>query len=129
MNKLLLNPYAAALHAKEVELVAGLRQREGLATEAEADLFDEIQNSMDRALVVQTLDRSTALLRQVRSALQRLQDGSYGRCLRCDEPINPKRLAAVPWTPFCLPCQQDADQERGEESEFAFPFKVNGRRH
>jgi|SRR5579862_970510 len=106
----------AVLRAKEAELVSGLAHREGLATEAEADLFDEIQNAVDRALVVQVLDRSTALLRDVRRALKRIGDGTYGRCLRCDEEVNPKRLTALPWAPLCLACQEDADREGYDEA-------------
>lgn len=40
-----------------------------------------------------------------RQALARLEDGAYGLCVDCDEPINPKRLAAVPWTDCCVACQ------------------------
>jgi len=111
MNESNQKQYAAALRAKEAELLAGLNNREGLAAESEPDLFDEIQRAVDRALVVQVLDRSSALLREVRIALARIGEGSYGCCLRCEEDINPKRLAAVPWTRFCLTCQEKADRE------------------
>jgi len=40
-----------------------------------------------------------------RQALARLEDGEYGQCADCGEPINPKRLAAVPWTDCCVACQ------------------------
>jgi len=48
----------------------------------------------------------------VRAALGRISDGSYGACLHCDESIGSKRLAAVPWTAYCIECQAAAD--RGE---------------
>jgi DnaK suppressor protein len=118
MDKLQLNDYAAVLRAKESELLAGLSQRDGLATESEPDLFDEIQLAADRALVVQALDRYSTLLRDVRSALQRIEDRSYGYCLECEEAINPRRLAAVPWARFCLSCQEAADRdERGRRGQ------------
>jgi DnaK suppressor protein len=41
-------------------------------------------------------------LRQVRDALKRLDDGTFGRCLVDGEPIEEKRLEAMPWTPYCL---------------------------
>src|SRR5579862_8292852 len=107
--------YKSALRAKEAELLKGLHQREGLAVEAEPDIFDEIQRALDRALVIQTLDRNSLLLRQVRAALERLADGTYGQCLRCQEPINPRRLAALPWAQFCLQCQEEADREEREQ--------------
>jgi DnaK suppressor protein len=46
------------------------------------------------------LDATT--LQQVRDALQRIDDGTFGRCVVDGGPIEPKRLEAVPWTPYCL---------------------------
>jgi len=48
----------------------------------------------------------TAVLQQVRDALQRIEDGTFGRCVVDGEPIEPKRLEAVPWTPYCLKHQK-----------------------
>lgn len=101
----------AILRAKESELTAGLQNRQGLAAEAEADFFDQLQRAAERSIVVETLDRSSALLREVRSALARIGEGSYGQCLNCEEPISEKRLAAVPWASLCLKCQKEADRE------------------
>ena len=42
------------------------------------------------------------VLQQVRDALHRIDDGTFGRCVVDDGPIEPKRLEAVPWTPYCL---------------------------
>jgi DnaK suppressor protein len=42
------------------------------------------------------------VLQQVREALQRIDAGTFGRCVVDGEPIEPKRLEAVPWTPYCL---------------------------
>jgi DnaK suppressor protein len=107
--------FEAALAAKQAELLRGLRERDGLTAEAEPDVFDEIQHALDRALLVQTLDRNSRLLRQVRAALERLAEGTYGQCLQCEEPINPKRLVALPWAQFCLPCQEEADREERQQ--------------
>lgn len=41
---------------------------------------------------------------QIRSALGRIADGSYGHCTRCGEKIAEARLDAIPWTPFCRSC-------------------------
>ena len=46
------------------------------------------------------------VLQQVRDALERIEDGTFGRCVVDGEPIEPKRLEAVPWTPYCLKHQQ-----------------------
>ncbi len=39
------------------------------------------------------------------AALRRVDEGSYGLCLDCGEPIDERRLAALPATPFCTACQ------------------------
>lgn len=45
-------------------------------------------------------------LEQVLAARRRLQDHSYGLCLDCGEEIDPRRLDALPGTPYCTACQQ-----------------------
>lgn len=55
------------------------------------------------------LNRNTIdmkLLREISDALHRLEHGSYGVCLECEEEISAKRLAAVPWARYCVTCQE-----------------------
>jgi DnaK suppressor protein len=46
------------------------------------------------------------VLQQVRDALRRIDDGTFGRCVVDGGPIELKRLEAVPWTPYCLKHQK-----------------------
>jgi DnaK suppressor protein len=48
--------------------------------------------------------RRNATLRRISAALQRIDDGEYGSCLECDEPINPKRLEFDPTVRLCIDC-------------------------
>ena len=57
-------------------------------------------------------DRSDHQLELVDEALARLDAGSYGRCIRCGEPIAPDRLDALPWAARCIDCQRIAARER-----------------
>jgi DnaK suppressor protein len=55
------------------------------------------------------LNRNTIdmkLLREVSDALVRIEQGSYGVCLECEEPISAKRLEALPWARYCVSCQE-----------------------
>jgi DnaK suppressor protein len=52
------------------------------------------------------------VLRSVRQALSRIDDGTYGSCLQCEGEIGPKRLNALPWTPLCIECQKQTDDNR-----------------
>ena len=97
------------LEQKEAELVHVLRNRDGIAIEKSADQMDEIQYAPERDLAIRNVDRESTLLRSVKAALRRIHDGSFGSCIDCESAISPKRLAAVPWAPRCIQCQEAAD--------------------
>jgi DnaK suppressor protein len=117
MTKTELNKYKSLLEAKQAELAGGLRNREGIAIEKTADALDEVQLAGERELAIRNLDRESIMLRNVRGALSRIADGSYGTCLHCEEEISPKRLNAVPWTAYCIRCQEAADRHEFETVE------------
>jgi DnaK suppressor protein len=48
------------------------------------------------------VELDSTILSQVRDALIRIDDGTYGKCTVDGGPIETKRLDAVPWTPYCL---------------------------
>lgn len=114
MNKTELEKYKAVLEAKQAELSRGLRNREDIAIEKTPDALDEVQLAGERELAIRNLDRESNLLRQVKGALARVADGSYGVCMHCEEDIKPKRLDAVPWTKYCIRCQEAADRHEFE---------------
>ena|SRR5207247_925957 len=117
MTKNDLNKYKQLLETKQTDLAGGLRNREGIAIEKTADALDEVQLAGERELAIRNLDRESNLLRNVRAALGRMADGSYGVCLHCEEDISPKRLNAVPWTAYCIKCQEAADRHEFETVE------------
>ena len=51
-------------------------------------------------------DRNEQQLAAIDAALVRLDDGTYGRCVRCGRPIDPERLDALPWAAHCIECQR-----------------------
>jgi DnaK suppressor protein len=112
-----LGGFREILEGKKAELDRVLRKRDDIAIEKSADQMDEIQYATERDLAIRNVDRDSTLLRQVKASLQRIQDGSFGVCIECEEPISPKRLAAVPWASRCIQCQNTADRERQEGME------------
>jgi len=98
------------LEQKEAELVHILRKRDGIAIEKSADEMDEIQYACERDLAIRNVDRETTLLREVKAALHRVNDGSFGICLDCESEITFKRLEALPWASRCIRCQDVADE-------------------
>ncbi|MBM3796302.1 MAG: TraR/DksA family transcriptional regulator [Acidobacteria bacterium] len=117
MTKTDFNRFWQVLEGKQTELGRFLRNREGIAIEKNADALDEVQQAAERELAIRNLDRESELLRHVKNALGRLEDGSYGVCLHCEEEINPKRLAAVPWAQYCISCQEIADMRKAQHAD------------
>lgn len=114
-----LNDFRTALNAKQSEAARALGRREGLAIERTPDALDEVQFATARELSTRNLERESSLLREVRAALNRIADGSFGACLQCEEEISHKRLQAVPWATLCIHCQEQRDRnghtEDGDE--------------
>ena len=113
------SPLLEILEHKMAELTTLLRNRDGIAIEKSADQMDEIQYATERDLAIRHVDRDSTLLREVKAAIARIDDGSFGDCLECDRPISPKRLAAVAWAQLCIQCQEKSDREGtpGEDSD------------
>jgi DnaK suppressor protein len=80
-----------------------------LKIEAVADALDQVISSTERELAVTRLESAARLLRDIRSALARIDKATYGFCEACEEPIPDKRLDAVPWAPLCIRCQEQAE--------------------
>ena len=120
MNK--LNHYRNALIARQGDLSRSLVKREAIEVRASADTFDQIQLAAARDFAVTNLDRAARSLREVHKALRRMDDGSYGVCLRCEESIPPRRLEAVPWAAFCVACQEAVDQNTAGETEHSVAY-------
>ena len=125
MSKNELEKYRMALEAKQAEIGASLRNREDIAIEKAADAIDEVQLAGERELAIRNLDRESGLLRKVKAALARMEDGSYGTCMHCEEEIGSKRLHAVPWAPFCIRCQEAADRHEFEAVETVQDWLAN----
>ena len=113
--------FQSILETRLIELGNGRWNRESLAVEASPDELDRIQNANDRDYAMSNLAREAKRLQEVQIALRRIQEGSFGSCVVCEEDINPKRLAAIPWASSCIACQESAEQENsapsGEETE------------
>jgi DnaK suppressor protein len=125
MTKVELQKFKQILETKKDELERIVRNRDGITIEKSADALDEVQHASERELAIRNLDRESNLLRNVRSALRRIADGSFGTCLHCEEDISPRRMAAVPWAPFCIQCQEQADRQRADGDESLDELLVN----
>jgi DnaK suppressor protein len=105
-----LNEFRKTLKIRHAELNDLLHNREALAIETSADELDRIQQAQERDYAMGAIDRDSLRLREIRAALERIGDGSFGICLNCEEEIAAKRLVAVPWTALCIVCQEAAER-------------------
>lgn len=112
MIKSMLNSFRKTLEDRQTELGNNNRDREILAIQTSSDEMDRIQYASERDYAVDKLERNSSRLGEVRAALLRIDAGMFGSCVECGEDINPKRLAAVPWAPLCIVCQDAADREQ-----------------
>jgi DnaK suppressor protein len=125
MTELEINKFKKILQNKRDELERIVRNRDAITIEKSADALDEVQHASERELAIRNLDRESNLLRNVRAALRRIDDGTFGVCMHCEEDISPKRIAAVPWAPYCIQCQEQADRNRQESNETFDDMLVN----
>jgi DnaK suppressor protein len=105
-----LEHFRKILTIRQADLSDGRTNREAIAIEATADELDRIQQAQERDFAMGAIDRDSLRLREIRAALERIDNGSFGICLNCEEEIAPKRLAAVPWTALCIVCQEAAER-------------------
>ncbi|HEY1402969.1 MAG TPA: TraR/DksA family transcriptional regulator [Pyrinomonadaceae bacterium] len=79
--------------------------------EATQDPADMAANAYTKELLISMSANDRRLLALIDEALLRIETGGFGECVNCGEPVQEKRLEAVPWARFCLKCQDL--QERG----------------
>ena len=75
------------------------------------DLGDQANTAYTREFFFELGNGDRRVLRDVVSALQRIDEGSFGACERCGEPIAEKRLEALPFARYCIDCQRVVEQE------------------
>ncbi|MCC6342078.1 MAG: TraR/DksA family transcriptional regulator [Bryobacterales bacterium] len=103
--------FRRALRRKQMELERQLRAgREALDADPRGDTIDQARNIADRDLVVTDLNMASGVLERVRHALREIDEGTYGQCRRCEEAIAVKRLRALPWSRFCVRCQEAMEE-------------------
>lgn len=75
------------------------------------DLGDQATTAYTREFLFELGNGDRRLLKEVTLALQRIEEGSFGLCERCNEPIAEKRLDALPFARHCINCQRVVEEE------------------
>lgn len=93
-----------------------LRVGQMASDEGTEDIVDRANNAYNREFMFALSDTERQILLEIDEALLRLDNGKYGTCLNCEESIPRTRLKAVPWTRYCIDCQEQAEQGVALES-------------
>ncbi|BAH76373.1 putative DnaK suppressor protein [Solidesulfovibrio magneticus RS-1] len=85
--------------------------------EVYADPADRATAESDRAFTLRLRDRERRLIKKIKEAIERIDEGTYGECVECGEDISVARMKARPVTTLCIKCKsrQEADEDlRGD---------------
>ena len=108
-------PHIDALRKKQHELLDSFERDKAagnaLPDDGIQDLADKAASAYSKELNFSLSDGERSLLMLIDEAFNRLKDDSYGKCTNCGNIIGDRRLSAVPWTPYCIDCQEL--QEKG----------------
>lgn len=114
MDKTKVEYYKKRLADKQAELTRAVSnsERDGREADEEAtqDIVDKAANSYTKEFLFHQSDENRRFLQMVNEALERLKNGTYGRCVSCQGEVQERRLDAVPWARYCIECQGKQDQ-------------------
>ena len=120
MDKKRLDQFKKRLETRQHELrrLVSRNVQDGRAADEQAaqDIADKAANSYTKEFLFHQSHNDRQLLQLVEEALNRIREGSYGECVNCGNELNAKRLEAVPWTRYCINCQEKVEQGLLEES-------------
>lgn len=103
----------------ERSTLSAVEQGRETVTEEAQDTADQAVFSYQKELLFTRGTHDHGQLTLVKNALQRLKDGGFGECTECGNPIGAKRLEALPWTPYCIDCQEKVERGEMEDTERA----------
>jgi DnaK suppressor protein len=114
------------LQQKRQDVLSGLGMKfDTIARMGRVAEDDQAQMSHEEFVSLHLNSLDYGQLRLVEEALDRLDSGDYGICLCCDQPIPGKRLNALPWARYCIPCQErEGVQLDRDWNEVAVPVGV-----
>ncbi|MGI8677530.1 MAG: TraR/DksA family transcriptional regulator [Jatrophihabitans sp.] len=108
-NEPLTSNEQAALRGKlEQQRAFRIEQLTQLSSPTRLSLLNRPLSSTDHEVFTSLAAGARAALRDVQEALWRIDEGRYGRCTSCAEPLGIERLEILPQSALCMQCQQTA---------------------
>lgn len=97
------------------------RETRSLDIDSAHDSADRCVISLSKESLFERSSQRRTLLRLIDAALRRIEDGTFGVCVTCGDNIQNRRLQALPWTQFCLRCQEAIEEEVGANVSARIP--------
>lgn len=109
-----LSEIEALLNTRKAELVKNMEDKRNydLKESEVGDQIDEASNSLDKEILFGSSENERKILEEIESALRRIKNGTYGKCEQCSQPIDKKRVKALPYSRYCIKCQIKNDSYR-----------------
>ncbi len=118
LNQKDLKRFKKMLEDSRIAILANARktmeEESNFDTDDLPDEIDQASSEYAQSMAFRLRDREKFLLKKIDKALARIEDGTFGICERCEEPISAKRLEARPVTTLCIRCKEE--QEKKEQS-------------
>jgi DnaK suppressor protein len=115
MDQVKLNQLKQKLELQQresLEFLSRLEQeRRSLEVDSTQDSGDQSVFSLSKESLFEHSSQRRRLLRLIEAALRRIFDGSFGICAACGDDIPLRRLEALPWTQYCLRCQESMERD------------------
>ncbi|HEX6879517.1 MAG TPA: TraR/DksA family transcriptional regulator [Terriglobales bacterium] len=102
---------------RELRLNVSRNEQDGRAADLDTaqDIADRASSSYQKEFLFHQSSNERQTLQMVEGALNRIREGTFGECISCGNEINPKRLEAVPWTRYCIECQEKLEKGQLEQ--------------
>jgi DnaK suppressor protein len=115
MSKKELDAYGKKLLEKKAEIGHKLsevyNESKEMETNIAQDLVDKAETSYTKEFLLSLSDQEREQLVLIDEAIKRIKKREFGICQQCQKEIGKKRLAALPWTPYCIDCQEKVEEE------------------
>jgi len=113
MDKHLLLQFKRGLQEQQRELSQSIEKAEeeirNFAGPVPLDSIDLTCFTASKESLFMSASQNRSRLHMIQHALERINDGSFGICVACEDPIRLKRLQALPWASLCIQCQEQAE--------------------
>ena len=119
MDKKKIDKFREQLEQRRTDLKKIVARNEQDGREADVanaqDIADRAANSYTKEFLFHQSNSERQMLQLIEGALSRLREGAFGECVNCGNEINTKRLEAVPWTRYCIECQEKLEKGQLEQ--------------